>query len=202
MLVLSRRPQQYEQDHIFATQVLSHLPSRSIMYQITGLHGANDVPWPLAGPLHDGSGFRAYVQSANNKRKASEIGIWGGEPAAKLANHPMAKPVALAGIQKVSIADLQMLSRSLPSQNILHGSFPCTLALLCAYLTFCLAKVRLTLKCLVVCRMALALQAQPQPGAPRPHLPVRTRASLPQAAAAYSTALPAAASLLSPGTGR
>ena len=142
------------------------------------------------------------MQSANNKRKASEVGIWGGEPAAKLANHPMAKPVALAGIQKVSMADLQMLSRSLPSQNILHVSFPCTLALLCAYLTFCPAKVRRTLKCLVVCRMALALQAQPQPGAPRPHLPARTRVSRPQAAVAYSTALPAVASLPSRGTGR
>ena len=136
--LLISRPQQYEQDHVFASLVLSSMPRRSIIYQIAGLHGAHSVPWPLAGPSHDGSGFRAYVQSASNKRKASEVGIRGGEPAAKLANHPMAKPGVLAGIQKVSIADPQILSRLLPSSHNLYVSSRHAEALLCTCLAFVL----------------------------------------------------------------
>ena len=177
------------------------MPSCSIICQIAGLHGAHSVPWPDAGPSHDGSGFRAYVQSANNKRKALEVGIWGGEPAVKLVNHPMVKSGTLAGIQKVSMADLQMLSRLLPSSQRLHVSSRRTSALLCTCLTFCRIRVRLALQRWVVCRRALALQARPQPGALRPHLPARTPAFRPRAAAARPTALPAAASLPSRGTG-
>ena len=69
------------------------------------------------------------MQSVNNKRKASEVGIRGGEPAAKLANHPMAKPVALAGIQKVSrTPDVEQIA-AFPAK-LLHVSSTCTLALL------------------------------------------------------------------------
>ena len=56
-------------------------------------------------PSQDGSGFRAYVQPANNKRKASEVGNLAGAPAAKQANHPMARAGALAATMKVSFSD-------------------------------------------------------------------------------------------------
>ena len=56
-------------------------------------------------PSQDGSGFRAYVQPANNKRKASEVGNLASAPAAKQANHPMARAGALAATTKVSPSD-------------------------------------------------------------------------------------------------
>ena len=94
--------------HVLLTMLvaLSPMHTCSVQHQRALLLGADSVPWLLAGSSHDGSGFRAYVQSANNKRKASEAGIRGDEPAAKLANHLMPTSGALAGIQKVSMAAL------------------------------------------------------------------------------------------------
>ena len=54
-----------------------------------------------AGPSHDGHGFRAYSQSANNKRKASEIGNPINVPAAKQPSHPMARAASMTGTLRV-----------------------------------------------------------------------------------------------------
>ena len=65
-----------------------------------GCQPHSGLAW-CAGPAHDGHGFRAYTQSANNKRKASEVGNLANTPAAKQASHTMARAASMTGMQQV-----------------------------------------------------------------------------------------------------